>query len=201
MEKNYLEEYLRKSIFKEVEEYIGYVYAEDYNHNDKLIVKEFDYSVSHGRRGNDDLEKGYDYFDMFHLIKRSGTFTFAPDPVGIECVVMHYFPNKRVDKFVMDVKEAILDFIEKHGYSEEAEVTFPVDTFEVLVDCPSERKVAAEEDFEGTEEDFEMELESVSCEFRPLRPYVRNTKKKGFVVNEENVRRLGAEMFLEYGLS
>lgn len=114
MEKNYLEEYLRKSIFKEVEEYIGYVYAEDYNNNDKLIVNEFDYSVSHGRRSYEDLEKGNGYFDMFHLIKRDGTFTFAADPVGIECVVMLYFPNKRVDKFVMNVKEAILDFIEKN---------------------------------------------------------------------------------------
>lgn len=193
MEMNYLENKLREDIFKEVEKYIGYVYAEDYNGNDKLIVNEFDYSVSNGRRYYKDLEKGYDYFDMFHLIKSSGTFTFAPDPIGIECVVMHYFPNNRVDKYVMDVKTAILDFVEKHGYSEEAEVTFPVDTFEVLVDCPSERK-------KMTEEDFEMELESVSCECRPLRPYIRRTKEKGFVVNEENVRRLGAEMFLEYGL-
>ena len=193
MEKNYLEKKLREDIFKEVEEYIGYVYAEDYNHNDKLIVKEFDYSVSYGRRCYEDLEKGNDYFDMFHLIKQNGTFTFAPDPVGIECVVMHYFPNNRVDKFVMDVKTAILCFVEKHGYSKDAEITFPVDTFEVLVDCPSERKNA-------TEEDLEMELESVSCECRPLRPYIRNTKEKGFVVNEENVRRLGAEMLLEYDL-
>lgn len=193
MEKNYLEKKLREDIFKEVEEYIGYVYAEDYNCNDKLIVKEFDYSVSHGRRGYEDLEKGYDYFGMSHLIRRNGTFTFAPDPVGIECVVMHYFPNNRVDQFVMDVKTTILSFVEKHGYSKDAEITFPVDTFEVLVDCPSERKNA-------TEEDLEMELESVSCEYRPLRPYIRNTKKKGFVVNEENVRRLGAEMLLKYDL-
>lgn len=193
MEKNYLEKKLREDIFKEVEKYIGYVYAEDYNNKDKLVVNEFDYSVSHGRRCYEDLEKGYDYFDMFHLIKHNGTFTFAPDPVGIECVVMHYFPNEKVDKFVADVKAAIHSFIENHEYSEDAEITFTEDTFEVLVDCPSEREMA-------TEMDFEEESNSVSVECRPLRPYIRNTKEKGFVVNEENVRRLGAEMFLEYGL-
>lgn len=193
MKKNYLEKKLREDIFKEVEKYIGYVYAEDYNNKDKLVVNEFDYSVSHGRCCYEDLEKGYDYFDMFHLIKYNGTFTFAPDPVGIECVVMHYFPNEKVDKFVADVKAAIHSFIEKHEYSEDAEITFTEDTFEVLVDCPSEREMA-------TEMDFEEESNSVSVECRPLRPYIRNTKEKGFVVNEENVRRLGAEMFLEYGL-
>lgn len=197
MKTNYLKEQLRKDILKEVEEYIGYVYSDDTHFEDKLIVKDFDYSVSHGRRPYEEQEKGYNYFDMSDLIKMSGTFTFEADPIGIECVVLHYFPNERVEKFVSDVKEAILCFFEKHGYSEEAEITFPVDTFEVLVDCPSERESVAEE-FEPTEEYFEMELESVSCECRPLRPYVRNTKEKGFVVNERNVRRLAAEMSLEY---
>lgn len=49
METNYLKEQFRKDILKEVEEYIGYVYSDDTHFEDKLIVKEFDYSVSHVR--------------------------------------------------------------------------------------------------------------------------------------------------------
>ena len=48
METNYLKEQFRKDILKEVEEYIGYVYSDDTHFEDKLIVKEFDYSVSYG---------------------------------------------------------------------------------------------------------------------------------------------------------
>ena len=198
METNYLKEQFRKDILKEVEEYIGYVYSDDTHFEDKLIVKEFDYSVSHVRCSYKEQKKEYDYFDMSDLIKESGTFTFEADPIGIECVVLHYFPNEKVEKFVKDLETSMLDFVKNHGYSKEAEISFPIDTFEELIDCLSERESVAEEEFEPTEEYFEMELESVSCECRPLRPYVRNTKEKGFVVNERNVRRLAAEMSLEY---
>ena len=65
-------------------------------------------SVSHGTRSVDEIEKKYDYFDTFGLIKRDGEFTFTPDPVGIECVVLHYFPDTRVSLFVDNAIKAIL---------------------------------------------------------------------------------------------
>ena len=189
-----MEEYLRKSIFKEVEEYIGYVYAEDYNNNDKLIVKEFDYSVSHGRRGYDDLEKGYDYFDMFHLIKRGGTFTFAPDPVGIECVVMNYFPNEKVDVMVEKMKKAINEFLRKHGYKSSAKLILPFSTYEPLVDDISLKTknglTAVMEDEFGFDGYEEIEL----------RRLVRNTKSKGLVINEDNLQRFAVGILLNYGM-
>ena len=87
-ENSYLKDKFRADVFKEIEEYIGYVYGDDYHGNDKLIVNPFDMSVSHGTRSVDEIEKKYDYFDTFGLIKRDGEFTFTPDPVGIECVVI-----------------------------------------------------------------------------------------------------------------
>lgn len=193
METNYLKEQFRKDILKEVEEYIGYVYSDDTHFEDKLIVKEFDYSVSHGRRSYKEQEKEYDYFDMSDLIKKSGTFTFEADPIEIECVVLHYFPNEKVDKFVKDLETSMLDFVKNHGYSKEAEISFPIDTFKVYVDCPSEIEVTV-----ATEEELDDEESFVAWESRPLRPYISNTKNNGFVAYERNVRRLAAEMSLEY---
>ena len=193
METNYLKEQFRKDILKEVEEYIGYVYSDDTHFEDKLIVKEFDYSVSHGRRSYKEQEKEYDYFDMSDLIKKSATFTFEADPIGIECVVLHYFPNEKVETFVEDLETSMLDFVKNHGYSKEAEISFPIDTFKMYVDCPSEIEVTV-----ATEEELDDEESFVAWESRPLRPYIRNTKNNGFVAYERNVRRLAAEMSLEY---
>lgn len=80
-ENSYLKDKFRADVFKEIEEYIGHVYGDDYHGNDKLIVNPFDMSVSHGTRIVDEIEKKYDYFDTFGLIKRDGEFTFTPDPV------------------------------------------------------------------------------------------------------------------------
>lgn len=190
---DYLKDKFRADIFKEIEDYIGYVYGDDYHGNDKLIVNPFDMSVSSGTRTVDEIEKKYDYFDMSDLIKMSGTFTFEADPIGIECVVLHYFPNEKVDKFVKDLETSMLDFVKNHGYSKDAEISFPIDTFKVYVDCPSEIEVTV-----ATEEKLDDEESLVAWESRPLRPYMRNTKKNGFVAYERNVRRLAAEMSLEY---
>ena len=190
---DYLKDKFRADIFKEIEDYIGYVYGDDYHGNDKLIVNPFDMSVSSGTRSVDEIEKKYDYFDMSDLIKMSGTFTFEADPIGIECVVLHYFPNEKVDKFVKDLETSMLDFVKNHEYSKEAEISFPIDTFKMYVDCPSEIEVTV-----ATEEELDDEESLVAWESRPLRPYMRNTKKNGFVAYERNVRRLAAEMSLEY---
>ena len=176
METNYLKEQFRKDILKEVEEYIGYVYSDDTHFEDKLVVKEFDYSVSHVRCSYKEQEKEYDYFDMSDLIKKSGTFTFEADPIGIECVVLHYFPNEKVEKFVKDLETSMLDFVKNHGYSKEAEISFPIDTFKVYVDCPSEIEVTV-----ATEEELDDEESFVAWESRPLRPYIRNTKNNGLL--------------------
>lgn len=187
---------LRDAIFKEVEKYIGYVYADDYHGNDCLIIRTYDEEVSHGTRSCDKIEEGYRYFDMFPLLKQTSTFTFEPNPVGIEVVVNAFYPDERISKFVEDAKATINEFLEKHGYSDEAELSFPIDTFKVFVDCPSEREIV-----EVGEDDYCDEDEILSCvawESFPLRKYVRNTREKGFVVQEDKLISLAAEMLLHY---
>ena len=44
-ENSYLKDKFRADVFKEIEEYIGLVYGDDYHGNDKLIVNPFDMSV------------------------------------------------------------------------------------------------------------------------------------------------------------
>lgn len=44
-ENSYLKDKFRADVFKEIEEYIGYVYGDDYHGNDKLRVNPFDMSV------------------------------------------------------------------------------------------------------------------------------------------------------------
>ncbi len=195
MEEDYMKTRLREAIFKEVEKYIGYVYADDCHGNDCLIIRTYDEEVSHGTRSCDEREEGYRYFDMFPLLTKPSTFTFEPNPVGIEVVVNTFYPDERIKKFVEDAKATINEFLEKHGYSNEAELSFPIDTFKVYVDCPSER-----EEIEGTEEDYDEEdfLYSVEWETRPLRKYVRNTRAKGFVVQEDKLINLAAEILLHY---
>ena len=116
---------IRADVFKEIENYIGYVYADDYHSCDKLIVNPFDMSVSHGVRIENCTQFKMDYFDTFGLIKRSGTFTFVSDPIGIECVVLHYYPDERVTKFVDKMKTVIRGFISKHGYESYAKLIIP----------------------------------------------------------------------------
>lgn len=61
------------------------------------------------------------------------------------------------------------------------------------MDCPSEIEVTV-----ATEEELDDEESFVAWESRSLRPYISNTKNNGFVAYERNVRRLAAEMSLEY---
>ena len=191
---NYMENRLREAIIKEVESYIGFVYSDDTHMNDKLIIKKFDESVSHGNVFYNDYKDEYDYFSMSDLIKGSGTFTFVPDLAGIEVVVNHYYPNARIEAFVKGASKAIMDFINSHGYSREAEFSFMFNRVEFYTYCPSEMETieySADDDDDG-------EYEFVDWERRAMRYYVQNTKSKGFVIQENRLEKLAAEMILTY---
>lgn len=196
MEENkYLNDKFRADLFKEVENYIGYAYGADYHSNDKLVVNPFDMSLRIGTRSIDEIEKGYDYFDTFGLIKRSGTFTFEPDPIGIECVVMYYYPDERVTKLVERMKTVISEFIEKHGYDGYAKLIIPLDTFEPLVDSidlkTKDGLVEVTEDEYGWDGYLEREL----------RFLVRRNKQGDFTFQDDKLMRLAAELLLNYELA
>ena len=195
MEKNsYLKDKFREDVFKEIENYIGYVYADDYHSCDKLIVNPFDMSVSHGVRIENSTQVKMDYFDTFGLIKRSGTFTFEPDPIGIECVVQHYYPDERVTKLVEKMKAVISEFIGKHGYNGYAKLVIPLGTFEPLVDSIDLKTkgglVKVTEDEYGCDGYVERELRFLT----------RRNRQGVYTFQDDKLMRLAAELLLNYGL-
>lgn len=195
MQEDYMKTQLREAIFREVTAYISEVYADDTHFNDCIFVRTYDEEVSHGRRSHEEYEDGYQYFDMFPLLNKPSTFTFEPNPVGIEVVVNKFYPDERISKFVEDAKATINEFLKTHGYSEDAELSFPIDTFKTYVCCSSEietYEVGDSVDFIGLDEDL------VECVSRPLRKFVRNTRDRGFIVQEDRLESLAAEMLLEY---
>ena len=190
----YLKDKFRDDVFKEIENYIGYVYADDYHSNDKLIVNPFDMSVSHGVRIENSTQLKMDYFDTFGLIKRSGTFTFEPDPIGIECVVLHYYPDERVTKFVDKMKTVIREFISKHGYESYAKLIIPLCTFEPLVDSKDAKTK------NGLVEVTEDEYGWDGYVERELRFLVRKNKQGEYIFRDDNLMRIAADLLLNYGL-
>ena len=188
MEEDYMKTRLRDAIFKEVEKYIGYVYADDYHGNDYLIIRTYDEEVSHGTRSCDEREDGYRYFDMFHLLKKPSTFTFEPDPIGIECVVLHYYPDERVTKIIGKMKNAITKFIKKHGYNAYAKLIIPLDTFESLVDSDGlktkDGMIKVTEDEYGINGYLEKEI----------RFLLRRNKQREYTFQEDSLLRIAAEL-------
>lgn len=192
---NYLKDKFREDVFKEIENYIGYVYADDYHSCDKLIVNPFDMSVSHGVRIENSTQLKMDYFDTFGLIKRSGTYTFEQNSIGIECVVLHYYPDKRVTKLVERMKKAISEFIEKHGYDGYAKLIISLDTFEPLVDSIDLKTKDGLVEVTEDEYGWDGYLE------RDLRFLVRRNKQGDFTFQYDKLMRLAAELLLNYGLA
>lgn len=196
MEDNkYLKDKFREDVFKEIENYIGYVYGDDYHSNDKLIVNPIDMNVSHGVCIENSTHLKMDYFDTFGLIKRSGTFTFEPDPIGIECVVLHYYPDERVTKFVEKMKKVISEFIEKYGYNGYAKLMIPIDTFEPLVysiDLKTKNGLV-----EVTEDEYGRD----GYVERELRFLTRRNKQGGYTFQDDKLMRMAAELMLDYGFA
>lgn len=194
-ENSYLKDKFREDVFKEIENYIGYVYGDDYHSCDKLIVNPFDMSVSHGVRIENSTQIKMDYLDTFGLIKRSGTFTFEPDPIGIECVVLHYYPDERVTKFVEKMKKVISAFIEKHGYNGYAKLVIPFGTFKPLVDSI---------DLKTKNDLVEVTEDEYGCDGymeRELRFLTRRNKQGGYTFQDDKLMRIATEMLLNYGLT
>ena len=150
-------------------------------------------SVSHGVRIENSTQLKMDYFDTFGLIKRSGTFTIEPDPIGIECVVLHYYPDDRVTKFVEKMKKVISEFIGKHGYNGYAKLVIPLGTFEPLVDSIDLKTkgglVKVTEDEYGCDGYVERELRFLT----------RRNRQGVYTFQDDKLMRMAAELLLNYG--
>lgn len=188
MVQNLLKEELRKQICKEVEDYIGYIEADDFNLNDKLVIKQFDYSVSHGRFYQKDYQAEYDYFSMSSLIKQKEPFVFEVNPLGIEVILQKYFPNKRVETIRNDIVDAVNKYIQSGKDCLNAKIVFKFESLKPLV--VEETKSIAN----GSIAEMEDEYGWGSYDEWKLRSYIRGNVIKGFTANEENVLRLAVEI-------
>lgn len=188
MEQNPLKIELRKQIYKEVEDYIGYIEADDFNLNDKLTIKQFDYSVSHGRFYQKDFQAGHDYFSMSSLINQKEPFVYEVNPIGIELILQKYFPDKRVGAIKRDIVSAINKYIQSGKDCLNALIVFKFESMEALVvegTMPTAN---------GNNAIMEDEYGWESYDEWKLRPYLRGNVIKGFAVDEENVLRLAVEI-------
>ena len=188
MEKIPLKSELRKQIYKEVEDYIGYVEADDFNLNDKLVVKEFDYNTSYGRFNQKNYQAGYNYYSMSSLIKQKESFVFEVNPLDIEVILQKYFPDKRVDVIKNDIVDVINKYIKSGKDCLNAKIVFKFESMEALVvvyDKPTANGcIAVMEDEYGWGAYDEWNL----------RFYLRGNVIKGFAVDEEKVLRLAVEI-------
>lgn len=188
MEQNSLKSELRKQIYKEVEDYIGYIEADDFNLNDKLVIKQFDYSVSHGRFYLKDFQAGYDYFSMSSVINQKEPFAYEVNPIGIEVILQKYFSDKRVDAIKTDIVDAINKYIQSGKDCLNAKILFKFESQEALV--VEDAKTTANGCIAVMEDEYGWE----SYDEWKLRPFLRGNVIKGFAVDEESVLRLAVEI-------
>lgn len=100
--------YLHNRISDEVKKYIGYAYLDDFKAKDYLTIDKRTFEVSHtqweiGQQRDPKLA----YYDMSRLIQPAKDFgCFEPDSVGIDIVVLDFFPNEKINYFMESATEA-----------------------------------------------------------------------------------------------
>ena len=186
---------LRVDILNNVKDYIGHIYADDFHSGDYITVNEITLEVgfwSRHRAGEPRLQNCR-YYDLFSLIKEgASSFTFEPDEVGIDIVVLDFFPIEKVADFVYKATTAIKDFHLKEGYDENAVLGITYSPLAIQVFNPDNLE-------EATEEDYEMlldELEDCSyIEEFDLKYFVRLRNSGDIDINEKKLKRLALEKF------
>ena len=186
---------LREDIVREVNRYIGYVNADDFHLGDYITVNELTLEVgfwSRHRAGEPRLQNCR-YYDLFSLIKEgASSFTFEPDEVGIDIVVLDFFPIEKVDAFVSKAATAIKEFYLKEGFDENAVLGITYSPLEIQVFNPENLEDATEEDYEMMID--ELDDCSIIEEF-DLKDFVRLRSNGDIFINEDRLKRLALEKF------
>ena len=167
---------LRDDIVDEVNEYIGYVYADDVHGDDYLTIDKTTFAVSHTRLSHVQPRKdNLAYYDMSRLLAPgTSAFTYEPNQLEIDAVVLDFFPIDKLNNFPELAEKAILEFAKTRDITDETTLGFTVDTFEPDIYVPSELEVVEETD----EECLEDYLEYVEA---PVKKYIRGRKDKLFI--------------------
>lgn len=103
---------LRVDIVDEVKEYIGYAYADDVHADDYLTIDKTTLAVSHTRRSyGQPHEDNLAYYDMSRLLAPGkSSFTYEPDELEIDAVVLDFFPIEKLNRFPDLAEAAIFEF-------------------------------------------------------------------------------------------
>lgn len=160
----------RQDIVDEVEKCIGIAYADDVRLDQYLTIDKYTLAVSHQRlRYGDTRDKDLAYYDMTNLFAPSDTpFTYKPDQLEIDAVVLDFFPIEPLNKFPELAEKAIFDFVAERGVRDDAVISFPDDTFDPSVYIPSESETVEWD--EGLDEEFLCVAEVHEL---PLKKYIR----------------------------
>lgn len=189
---------LRYDILNQVNDYIGHVYADDFHSGDYITVNEVTLEVgfwSRHRAGEPRLQNCR-YYDLFSLIKEgASSFTFEPDEVGIDIVVLDFFPIEKVDDFVSKATTAIKEFYLKEGFDENAVLGITYSPLEIQVFNPENLEDATEEDYEMMID--ELDDCSIIEEF-DLKDFVRLRSNGDILINEDRLKRLALEKIEEF---
>lgn len=167
---------LRVDIVDEVNEYIGYAYADDVHVDDYLTIDKTTFAVSHTRCSyGQPREDNLAFYDMSRLLAPGkSSFTYEPDQLEIDAVVLDFFPIEKLNNFPDLAEAAILKFAETREITDETTLGFSVDTFDPDVYIPSELEVE-----EATEEDY-LDEYAQFIEV-PVKKYIRTRNDKLFI--------------------
>ncbi|MGM9870805.1 MAG: hypothetical protein ACI31E_03305 [Muribaculaceae bacterium] len=163
---------LRVDIVDAVNDYIGYAYADDVHLDDYLTIDKKTLAVSRTRRRlGEPREDNLAYYEMSTLLAPGDSpFTYVPDELDIDAIVLEYFPIEALNNFPDLVEAAVQEFLRTHDVSDESTIGFPIDTFkpEVYNLSEIETQEATEEDY--LDEEFLMAAEYIEV---PLKKYIR----------------------------
>ena len=164
---------LRTEITHEVEHYLGH--ADDV-HNDHITVDMDTAEVGYQSHLIDERNSDLHYYDVLDLIKQDGCW-FKPDTMAIEALVQSLFPCSEVADFALNLKNAIIKFLDKEHPSSARQYKVSITTGSHRIDCYNPDEVEEDTTEIDPEEDFEAYMEQLSqyesFDEYPMRKFVR----------------------------
>lgn len=189
---------LREDILNQVKEYISHAYADDLHLGDYITVEKTTLRVDFWSRnhGSEPKDSNCQYYDILSLIKNvDSAFTYIPDEIAIDIVVLDFFPIQKVDEFVTKAKSAINDFHHTHCIDNNTMLGISFSPLNIQAFNPNNLEEAVEDDYQKMID--ELDDCSLIEEFE-LKPYIRLRYDGNLFINENKLKRLALELFNEY---
>ena len=146
--------------------------------------------------GSEPKDSNYQYYDILSLIKNvDSAFTYIPDEIAIDIVVLDFFPIQKVDEFVTKAKSAINDFHHTHCIDNNTMLGISFSPLNIQAFNPNNLEEAVEEDYQKMIDELD---DCPLIEEFELKPYIRLRYDGNLFINENKLKRLALELFNEY---